>query len=302
MRYPELKQQSLQKNKEYYLALLFIILTVIFWGISFISTKIILTELPPVSIAFFRQLVAIIPLLVFSCYTKSFCKAGIKDIVVIASSGLFGIVLYFVCENIGLKYTTASNASMIVASVPIFTLFTEAVFFKLKIKPKMVVCLLLSVLGVYLVISINGTLDLSSSAFVGNILVIGAMVCWVVYTIQSRDLSKKFSGISITTYQTAASIFLFIPFVIPEVQYWKGLTLIPLLNLIYLGLFCSAVAYFFYIYATKRLGATVSAAFLNLIPVVSVVTGFFVLKETVTMLQIAGMAFIIMSLFILSKE
>ena len=53
----------------------------------------------------------------------------------VAVSGLFGIVLYFVFENNGIRYTTASNASMIVAAVPIFTLFTEALFFKLRIHP-----------------------------------------------------------------------------------------------------------------------------------------------------------------------
>ncbi|MCX7710316.1 MAG: DMT family transporter [Clostridia bacterium] len=297
-----MNKQSSGKTKEYYLSVIFLILTVIFWGISFISTKILLTEVPPASIAFFRQIIALVPLAAFSLFTHAFSKISFRDLLLISASGLFGIVLYFIFENTGLKYTTASNASMIVASVPIFTLFSEAIFFKLKIKPKMILCLLLSILGVYLVISINGKLELSSSTFMGNMLIIGAMVCWVIYTIQSRSLSSLYSGITITTYQTLVSVFLFIPFIAPEIKHWKALSLVPLLNLIYLGFFCSAVAYFFYIYATKRLGATVSAAFLNLIPVVSVITSFFVLGEKITLLQTAGMLLIISSLYILTLK
>ena len=76
-----------------------------------------------------------------------------------------------------------------------------------------------------------------------------------------------------TAYQSMISIFIFIPFILPEVKAWNKLTLYPLLNLIYLGVFCSAFAYFFYNYAVKRLGPTISSAFLNLIPVVSVIFG-----------------------------
>ena len=98
------------------------------------------------------------------------------------------------------------------------------------------------------------------------------------------------------------STFIFIPFIIPEVKTWNKLTLYPLLNLIYLGVFCSAFAYFFYNYAVKRIGPTISSAFLNLIPVVSVIFGCLILDEKVYLLQIAGMILIITSLFILSKK
>ena len=294
--------KSVKKTKEYYLALLFIILSVIFWGVSFISTKVLLLEIPPSSIAFFRQLVALVPLTAFMLYKGSFIKVPRYHIRLLALSGLFGIVLYFFFENMGLKFTSASNASMIVASVPIFTLASEALFFKLKIRPTMIVCLILSIIGVYFVISINGRLDFSSSTFLGNMLVIGAMVCWVIYTIQSRSLSEDYSGIIITTYQTIASVFLFIPFIIPEIRYWQKISFTAFLNLIYLGIFCSAGAYIFYIYAAKRLGATLSAAFLNLIPVVSVVASFLILGERVTLFQIIGMSLIIAPLYVLSRS
>lgn len=293
---------SRKQSRSIFLSFLFLVMTVIFWGYSFISTKIVLTEEPPVSIAFFRQIIAAVVLIPWVMTTQSHIRVSLKDLGLIIASGLFGIVLYFICENNGLRYTTAANASMIVAAVPIFTLFTESLFFKMKITPRMVICLLLSVFGVYLIISGNGRLDFSSAAFRGNLLVIGAMVCWVVYTIINKGLSSRYSSLQLITDQSIASVFLFIPFILPEVHRWQRLTLGPFFNLLYLGVFCSALGYFFYVYAVKRLGATVSSAFLNLIPVVTVISGFFVLGEEPVWLEILGMLVILASLFYLGYQ
>jgi drug/metabolite transporter (DMT)-like permease len=289
-------------RNEYLIAIIFIILTVIFWGYSFISTKIVLKDIPPVSIAFFRQIIASAVLLIWLLSSKASLKISLKHLWLIALSGFFGIVLYFVFENTALSYTTASNASMIVAAVPVFTLITEMLFFKLKLNLKIIICILLSITGVYLVITVNGKLDFSSDTFFGNILMIGAMVAWVVYTIINKSLSDKYSSIIITAYQSMTSILLFIPFVAHEVHSWHKISISVFLNLLYLGVFCSALAYFLYIYATKRLGATVSSAFLNLIPVVSVVCGYLILDERLYLIQIVGMILIIISLFQLSKK
>ena len=227
---------------------------------------------------------------------------NIKQIIKIAIASFFGIVLYFVFENTGLKFTGASNASMIVAAVPIFTLILEARFFKMKITARIITSIILSIIGVYLVISVNGTLEFSSSTFKGNILIMGAMLSWVIYTVLNKSFSDKHSSLTLTSYQTFVSIFLFIPFIIPEEHAWRAMTLIPFLTLLYLGICCSACAYFFYIYASKRLGPTVSSTYLNLIPVVTVISGYFVLDEKLALIQIGGMVLIMLSLFRISKK
>jgi drug/metabolite transporter (DMT)-like permease len=132
-------------------------------------------------------------------------------------------------------------------------------------------------------------------------MVMGAMASWVIYTILSRRLGNIYSSFVITLYQTALSSLLFIPFIIPEYGSWKLLSLTALLNLIYLGVFCSAVSYFMFLYAIKTLGPTVSSAFLNLIPAVTVLTGYLVLDEKLLPIQYGGMVIIIISLFVLNK-
>lgn len=281
-------------------SLIWVIIPVVFWGISFISTKVVLQDVPPISIAFFRQLIAVGPLFAWMFYKKQAKLLPLKDFALLALSSFFGIILYFVFENTGLVRTSASNASMIVASVPVFTLITEVLFFKFKVNLKMVIFITLSICGVYLVISDNGRLDLSSATFIGNLLVMGAMVSWVVYTILSRDLGKKYSSLVITTYQTGISAFLFIPFILHELPMWKLPGIVPILNLVFLGICCSALAYLSFLHAISKLGATTSSAFLNLVPVVSVVAGYIILHEKLTLLQMAGMGIILLSLYNLS--
>lgn len=285
-----------------YLKLIFVLLPVFFWGISFISTKVVLKEIPPVSIAFLRQLIALLPLILWGAITHASFKIAIKDLLLLAGSSFFGIVLYFIFENNGLMHTTASSASMIVAAVPVFTLLVEIIFFKLRTNFKVIVYIIASVLGVYLVISVNGKLDFSSSAFKGNMLVMGAMASWVIYTILSRKLGSRYSSFIITIYQTILSSLLFLPFLIPEIGSWKPLSTAALLNLLYLGVFCSAVSYFMFLYAIKILGSTVSSTFLNLIPVVSVLAGYLILDEKLLPIQYGGMLIIMASLFLLSRN
>jgi drug/metabolite transporter (DMT)-like permease len=279
-----------------------LLLSVAFWGYSFISTKIVLSEIPPASVAFFRQIIAFFTLLIWLIPTKKFPRVGLRDLFQIALAAFFGIVLYFICENTGLQFTGASTASMIVSAVPVLTLFSEALFYKSKISARMVVCILLSVLGVYLVISDNGALDLSSSSFLGNLLVMGAMIAWVIYTMLNKKLSERFSSIALTAYQSLTSIFLFLPFVVSEMGSWRMPGIAPLGNLLYLGIFCSAFGYVFYINAAKKLGPTITSSFLNLTPVVTVVFGYFILGEQIVLVQMIGMVLILASLYILSRK
>lgn len=298
--------QSASSRGQRYLALFLLILAVIFWGFSFISTKVVLAELPPVSIAFFRQIVSVIvllPLVLRSLIRERFAqlsRATQLDAVLVASSGLFGIVLYFIFENNGIRLSTAANASMIVAAVPVFTLMSEVLFFKLKITARILPCLALSILGVYLVISGDGRLDLSSARTIGNLLVVGAMVCWVSYTIINKRLTDKYSSLLLTYFQALFSLILFLPFILPEMERWRVPGAGALLHLLYLGVCCSALGYIFYVFAVKRLGATISSAFLNLVPVVTVAGGLIWLRERITGLQLLGMGLVMASLYALS--
>ncbi|MGE5623583.1 MAG: DMT family transporter, partial [Methanocella sp.] len=227
-----------------------------------------------------------------------------RDAGLFALAGLFGIVLYFIFENTGLAYTTASNASLLVAALPVFTMASEALFFRLRITRTMLLCVAASVAGVYLLVTVDGRLDFGSSRLVGNVLVLLAIACWVVYTIVNRSLAEHHSSLTAIAYQTLASAILFLPLVGREVAQVSTLAAVPAAawaHLVFLGVFCSAVAYFCYVYGVRRLGPTLAASFLNLVPVVTVAGGFLFLGERLSWSQLGGMVLVMGAVYRLSR-
>ena len=286
--------------KNRFLGLFLMFIAVFVWGISFVSTKIVLSELPPVSIAFFRQFVALIPLIILMIIRKETFRLKKGDFKLLVLAALFGIVLYFVFENNGLAMTTASNASMLVAAVPVFVQITESIITKTPISKASSGCILASLLGVYLIISGNGSFDFSEGTFLGNLLVLGAMASWIIYTFINKGLGERYSSLKLTTVQTLLSIPLFVPFTISEVPAWRVPSMTAFLHLVFLAVFCSALAYVFFLYSIHTLGPVLPSTALNLGPVVTIITGRIVLSEQLTWIQAVGAALIVGGLTLLS--
>lgn len=277
-----------------------VLCSVLFWGISFVSTKIVLQDISPITIALLRQVIALIPLFALMIIKKESFKLKKGELIRFTFAALFGIVLYFVFENQGLTLTSASNASMLVAAIPIFILIIESITNKKKMDFASFFCIVASLFGVYFVVFEGGIPDFGSNSFLGNLLVFGAMVSWIIFTFISKKLSQSYSSIKLTTIQTIISIPLFMPFVMGELGNWKLPSGKSLLNLIFLGVFCSAIAYVLFLFGLKNLGPVLPSALLNLIPVVTIIVGSVVLLEKISSFQIIGTILIILSLTFLS--
>ncbi len=293
-----------KKEYEYYIAIFLVFSAVLFWGLSYISTKFLLNLISPVPLAFYRQVIATATLIPLALYAHALSGITRRDFGIFAIASFVGLVFCFTLKNVGLQYTTASNASMIISAAPIFTLFSEALFFKLKITRNMISSLVLSIIGVYLLVTLNGRIDVSSTYFFGNLMTIGAMICWVFYTILNKGCNERYSSIKIVTYQSIIAVFLYLPFVALDIGKLRPMHLLSpfsLINLIFLGVCCSAFAYIFYNYSINRLGATVSSSILNLIPVVTVLFGHFLLQEKMSWIQILGMILILVALYLLKQ-
>ncbi len=285
-----------------FLPIVAVLFAVFVWGISFVSTKVVLGDLPPVSIAFFRQLIALLPLLLLMRLNKDTLQIRKREIPLFFVAAFFGLVLYFVFENTGLMYTSASNAAMLVAAIPVFTLVIESMTSHKKLSLFTLSMVLVSIGGVYLVLFEKGMPDFSSKTFLGNMLVFGAMVSWIAYTYLSKQLGARYNSLKITTLQTFCSIPLFVPFLIREIPSWKMPSGLSMLHLAFLGILCSAGAYVAYLHGVQKLGPILPSAFLNLLPVVTILTGMVLLAEIPTLSQMAGALLIIGSLTALTLK
>ncbi|MCP1101493.1 drug/metabolite transporter (DMT)-like permease [Aequitasia blattaphilus] len=276
----------------------FALVTGIIWGVTFISTKILLIPFKPIEVLFLRFVIGFFALLILR--PKKLGFTGFKRELLFASAGLTGVTFYFLCENIALTYTQASNVGVIVSIAPLFTVVLSRFFMKEeRLSPAFITGLVAAMTGVCL-ISINGArLSLNPK---GDLLAVGAAIVWSFYSL----LSKKISNYGYHTILSTRRIFLYgVIFMVPFLPLFKFSPDIAqlknplyLFNLLFLGLLASAICYVTWNYAIKILGPVKTSVYIYIVPLVSVITSVLILGEQVTLLSIAGTVLTLIGLLI----
>lgn len=276
------------QKKEYFLANFFMLLTTLFWGVSFISTKIAVTEVPPTTLALIRFTIAAFLLIGLRKSIEPNARVDKADVPRMALGGVLGVALYFYFENLGIKLTTAVNASLIVTIIPVIAIGLDVLLFHSKLSAQKIFGALMAVIGTYLSITANGQLDFSTKNFKGNLLIVCAMLSWVFYTLVNKSLQRKYSGIVMTTYQTVFGTVCLVPLSLLEFREWKLFSAATLGHILFLACCCSVGCYLLYMFALRHLDVAITTVYLNLVPVVGVASGYFVLHERVLPVQLAG--------------
>jgi drug/metabolite transporter (DMT)-like permease len=275
-------------------ALAAIIVCVLFWGFSFISIKITVAVFPPMSLGMLRFAIAIVFLYFIKLKLAPNEKLCLKDIPMILAAGVTGVTLYFFFENNGVSLVSASEASIAVGCIPVLTMIADWTGEKIsrvknphRIGGRQWFGALISIMGVWLVAGVSLAI---SGSVLGYIFMAGAAMSWVAYSFLTRSIAARRPRVYIVFWQTVAGFIGFIPFSIIELQQWGNPDLQVILHLFFLGICCSALGYLFYVLALNGLGVSVCAIFINLIPVITVIFGFFVLGDRLTPLQWLGAA------------
>jgi len=283
--------------------------TVLFWGLSFVSSKTILNSgVPPMTMVCLRFLAATVILNIFLRRFDATARLRRKDLLPLAVSGFFGVTVYFFFESRGIRLTSASHASLIIAVIPVITVLAEALLYRARVKVLAIAGIVLSVVGVVFVVGRPGAGDggaVSSArwpgALAGDLFMFGACLSWVVYIILSRNLHERLSAIAITAYQSIFGTAFLVPLALLEMHQWVPITLAAGINLAYLAVFCSALSNFLYVYALSSLGPIAVSPYVNLIPVVGVLGGVVLLGETIVASQVLGGVVILGGVFLVSR-
>ncbi|WP_243237418.1 DMT family transporter [Heliobacterium chlorum] len=278
------------------------LIAVLFWGLSFISIKEAVAEVPPITLALLRFVIASILLWIVVKISEPGTRLDKSDRIPMLGAGAMGITLYFFFENSGIKLTTASNASLITSVVPVLAIIMDIVIYKTRVSLIQSIAIIASLFGTYLSVTANGQVDFTSDTFLGNLLVLGAMVSWAVYTMQNKSLSSKYSGLYLTMIQTLLGTALLFPLSLLERNEWQPFSYVAFGHILFLAVLCSAACYFLYNYALPKLDVTATTLYLNLIPIVGVIGGYVYLNETIIPIQLIGGAIIIISILLVTWE
>ncbi|WP_299981691.1 DMT family transporter [Desulfobacula sp.] len=279
-----------------------LILTAVFWGGTFIAGKLISHNIDPFSAAFIRFLIASFFLVILTIKIEGHLpKLAPGEICIVFLLGLTGVFSYNLFFFSGLNHIQANQASLIIASNPIFISLCSVIFFKETLNLMKIIGLCLSVTGALIVISNGNLFDiLELKIGKGELLVLGCVASWVAYSILGKKAMNNLSPIASVCYSSiAGTLLLFFP------ALFKGVFLnmasyepLEWASLFYLGFFGTVLGFFWYYEGIKQIGPMKAGIFINFVPISAMVLSFFILKEPLTPSLIFGAVFVIAGVYL----
>ncbi|KAB3539040.1 DMT family transporter [Alkaliphilus pronyensis] len=281
-----------------------VISAIIIFSLNFISMKYLVKYIPPFGLIFLRFALASIffNIVILFRKEKHIIKKDDKKKVVLA--GFVGIVIYYCFQTIALIYISASLAALICGLIPIFTLLTKVFIDKRRLALSELLIFLISIVGVFLVLDMGLKELFSSSEIIGFLYMLLAVLSWIVYTILTYSLQNSYDTLTLISKQfNASTIILLIISIIdlPKMLIaFKQVEILPILigNLLFVGIICSALGYFFYIYGMEKLGVEISSLYMNLLPALTAIISYFVLDEILNTKQIIGIVIVLICLYV----
>ncbi len=284
------------KNRNYLVHIAGVIAMII-WGLSFIWSTQVYSNLNPTATIFLRLVIATIFFTAILFIFKLNEKVERKHLGLFALAAMFEPFLYFIFEGYGLKSTSPIIGSAIIAMIPLVTPIAATIFLKEKLTPMNILGFIISFLGV-IVMLMNKDLEFVASPK-GVIFLFCAVLVAVGYSISLAKLTKLYKPLTITWMQNIIGMIYFIPLTIIMEQFepsnFANVSgyIVPL---VCLGVFCSAIAYSLWAFAFSRLGASKANVYSNLIPVFTGIFSFILGIEALSYNKILGIVFVVVGL------
>ena len=259
--------------------------TGVVWGLTFVSSKVLLEAFSPIEILFIRFFIAYLVLCAVRPHILRTLPGHRGDELLFALAGLTGVVTYFMLETFGLVYTNASSVSVVTASAPFFIALIATLAGRERgIRPMFLVGFVLAITGIVL-ISFSG----DSEGFhvgKGELLALGGAITWGVYS----NILAVLQARGYDTIATVKRIFfwslIFLVILLPllgatwDVSRFASWTNVG--NLLFLGLIASGACYVTWSFCVERLGASAAGGYIYLQPAVTIVAAMLFLGETFT--------------------
>jgi len=228
-----------------------------------------------------------------------------KDYFILFLIAFFGIFLYRILFFYGLKFTSASEAGIISSTLPAVFGIISFILLKEKIKSKQIYGIIFSVIGI-LLINFNGEVAISGlfSRIFGNFLIFFSVIIGALFSILSKFLSKKVTPMMISSISTFFSTLLLFPLFVYDGIYFSFslFNFTSLMLILYYGVFVSVISSLLWFDGLTVISMSTAGVLTSLIPITGIFLSFIILKETLNLYQIIGAFFVLISIFIVSKE
>lgn len=277
----------------------------IIWAGSFLLTEIALRDVPPLSIMTARVTIGALGLYVMMRWAGArFSPAHDVSTVVLLVAflvlGLMNNVVPFSLIVWGQTHLSASLASILNATMPLFTIFL-AHFFTTdeKLTLNKLLGILIGLVGVGFIVGHDG-IDFTHGTTLGKFAVLGAACSYAVAALIARRFARlRLDPLFVAFGQSAAAALIAVPLSLYVDKPWTlEVTPAGWMSLVALGLICSSVAYALYFRLIAVAGATNASLVTLLIPPFAIVSGVALMGDRLSLVQLGGMALILMALLV----
>lgn len=280
-------------------------ITVVIWGTTFVWTKLlIMNGISPAQIFTVRFIMAYLLMLAFSILWQKRAKHKwfantLKDELLMVALGITGGSVYFLAENEALRFTTATNASLIVCSCPLLTML----LYRSSLILHQYVGSIIACLGMAIVV-LNGRFVLQLSPK-GDLLAFVACLCWAIYSLLMRPALQRYSPVFVTRKVFFYGVMTILPYylLVPGFPAMEVLMQPAILfNLLFLGCVASMACFLLWNWCIGRLGAVQATNWVYLNPIATIVAAWLVLDEQITVYFLIGSALILLGMYFAEKK
>ena len=279
-------------------------MSISFWGVSFVSTKAVLVKLDPFSLLVLRFGIGTIFLLLLLLIQRNRLLISIKYVPHLMVLGILGVFVHQVLQATALLTINASAAGWLISFSPIFTVILSIFFLDERLSIIKAVGMLLAITGVLIVTTTRSGQSFQFTINIGFLLMLLSTLNWAVYSVLLKSLKIPYSPLLITFYMSLIGLILTTPFIIRN-RGWESLSLLSYTewaHLVFLGVFVSGMAYWFWGKALLVLEASKVSMFLYLEPITTLIAAVLLLHEKVFLISASGGLIIIIGVIIVNGQ
>lgn len=281
---------------KFYMGLMLV--TSLLWGGNFVVAKTLVAHASPMTLTLVRWLIAVMVLLPLVWWKEKRLVPAKAALVPLCLMGITGVALFNIFQFLALERTTSTNAGLISTMNTMSIALFSFAFLKEKINGLQLLAMVLSLIGVFLVLS-KGDWQLlwHFQLNTGDLWMVAAVCVWGLYSVCSKWAMQTTSPLMATLYAGLFGVLILVPFTITDFTF-SEIDSSFILSLLYTGVISTVVCMVFWNIGVQQLGATTSGIFLNFNPIFTALLAFLFIGEQLSWLQGIGGIIVILGCYL----
>ena len=285
---------------------LLLTLTSLFWSLNWVIGRAVVGQISPVALAYWRWVLAVLFMLPFAIpQIRRSWRVIWRHRAVIVLLGVIGTGFHNMISYFGLNYTTATNGVLLNSSIPVMIIVLGALFFGRSIAPRQIAGVLISLAGVFAILSKGHPETLAAFRFnIGDLIVLASMLLWALYTLALQWRPAGIPPIAFLCVCGIVGVAAMTPVYAWDLATGAAIKWSPEVigALCYLGLFPSFIGYIFWNKGVAQVGPNVSGLFVHLMPLFGSLLAWLFLDERLYWFHLAGMVLILAGIFLSTRS